>query len=49
MKEIEDFEKDLYLEEKEGFLSDKCSHCMSYLNEETEECDNNFCLGKIEE
>jgi hypothetical protein len=47
--ELEKFEQDLYLEEKEEFLSDKCSDCMSYLNEETEECDNNFCIGKIPE
>ena len=47
--ELEKFEKDLYLEEKEEFLSNKCSDCMNYLNEETEECDNNFCVGKIPE
>ena len=47
--DLEKFEQDLYLEEKEEFLSNKCSDCMSYLNEETEECDNNFCIGKIPE
>ena len=47
--ELEKFEKDVYSEEKEEFLSNKCSECMSYLNEETEECDNNFCVGKIPE
>ena len=47
--ELEKFEKDVYLEEKEEFLSNKCSECMNYLNEETEECDNNFCVGKIPE
>ena len=49
LTDLEKFEQDLFLEEKEEFLSNKCSDCMNYLNEETEECDNNFCIGKIPE
>jgi hypothetical protein len=44
---IEKFENEVYQKEKEEFMKDKCSHCMEYLNEDTEECDNNFCEGKI--
>ncbi len=42
-----EIQKEMYEEEKKEFLSNKCSDCMSYLNEETEECDNKFCVGKI--
>jgi len=38
---------DEFTKEQQEFTSNKCSDCMSYLNEETEECENNFCVGKI--
>jgi hypothetical protein len=41
------FEKENYQEEKKEFMSDKCSDCMHYLDEETNECKNKFCEGKI--
>ena len=44
-----EIQKEIYEEEKEEFTSNKCSDCMSYLDEETEECNNNFCDGKIPE
>lgn len=47
MNELEKFEKETYQKEKEEFMADKCPDCMSYLNEETGDCDYNFCEGKI--
>ena len=44
----ERFEEDIYQQEQQDFYSDKCPCCMSYLNEETEECENNFCESKIQ-
>tara|TARA_R100000149_G_C5849267_1_gene118567 strand:- start:776 stop:934 length:159 start_codon:yes stop_codon:yes gene_type:complete len=49
MNELERFEKETYKKEKEDFMSDKCTHCMSYLNKENGECENNFCESKIPE
>ena len=46
-QELEKFENETYQKEREEFMSDKCPHCMGYLNEDNEECDNNFCEGKI--
>ncbi len=34
MNELQKFEKETYLQEKEEFMSDKCSCCMNYLNED---------------
>ena len=48
-QELERFEKDLYQQEKEEFLSDKCIHCMEYVNSETEKCDNGLCSQYYEE
>jgi hypothetical protein len=44
-----EFEKDLYQQEKEEFLSDKCIHCMEYVNQDTEECKNGLCESNIPE
>ena len=44
--DIERFESNLYQQEKEEFMSDKCCHCMKYLNAETNECDNNWCESR---
>ena len=46
MNELQKFEKETYLQEKEEFMADKCSCCMNYLNEDNE-CENNFCESKI--
>lgn len=46
-EQLDRFENDTYQKEKEEFMSDKCSDCMGYLDEDTDECDNNFCEGKI--
>ena len=35
-----------YIKEKESFNSNKCGHCMSYLDV-NDECTNNFCSGLI--
>ena len=35
-----------YLLEKEDFYSDKCPHCMGYVNDQNE-CPDNFCEGKL--
>tara|TARA_R110002012_G_scaffold286526_1_gene478097 strand:+ start:277 stop:453 length:177 start_codon:yes stop_codon:yes gene_type:complete len=48
-QELERFEKDLYQQEKEEFLSDKCRHCMEYVNQETEECENACCESNMPE
>ncbi len=40
---------DEFTKEQQEFTSNKCYDCMSYLNAETNECDNNFCDGKIPE
>ena len=48
-QELERFEKDLYQQEKKEFLSDKCIHCMEYVNQETEKCDNGLCAQYYEE
>ena len=34
----------LYQKEKAEFMSDKCSHCMSYTDDKGN-CTNNFCEG----
>lgn len=44
--EVEKFQTETYLQEKKEFMSDKCSCCMTYLNEDNE-CENNFCESKI--
>ncbi len=46
-EQLDRFENDTYQKEKEEFMSDKCSDCMGYLDEDTDECDNDFCEGKI--
>ena len=46
MVEFEKFENEMYNNEKEEFLSDKCGCCMSYLDE-NKECENVFCESKI--
>ena len=43
-----ELEKNLYQQEKEEFLSDKCIHCMEYVNQETE-CENALCAQYYEE
>ena len=44
-----EFEKNLYQQEKEEFLSDKCIHCMEYVNQETEKCDKGLSSQYYEE
>ena len=46
MNELQKFEKETYLQEKEEFMADKCSCCINYQNEDNE-CENNFCESKI--
>ena len=46
-EQLDRFENDTYQKEKEEFMSDKCSDCMGYLDKDADECDNNFCEGKI--
>ena len=43
------WENDKYQEEKKDFLSDKCRHCMEYVNQETEECENACCESNMPE
>ena len=35
-----------YINEREDFHSDKCGHCMSYVNDDGG-CNNKFCSSKI--
>lgn len=35
-----------YINEREDFHSDKCGHCMSYVNDDGD-CTNKFCSGII--
>lgn len=42
-KALEKFEQETYQQEKNEFMSDKCRHCMHYVDEETKECKNEFC------
>ena len=46
--DLEKIEKEIYQQEKEDFLLDKCTHCMGYLNDNGL-CENNFCEAKIPE
>ena len=46
MNDLQKFQTETYLQEKEEFMSDKCSCCMTYLNKDNE-CENNFCQSKI--
>jgi len=36
----------IYIREREEFHSDKCGHCMSYVNDDGD-CTDKFCSGHI--
>lgn len=40
------FEQQNYKIEREEFMSDKCPHCMRYLNNQNQ-CEYNFCMSKL--